>query len=196
MHRSSRQQPDSSASGGFTTVELIVVMAVLAAAMMMFSGTVASTAKQRALDRENVVAADAARSMIERMRAQDHRRVLALFNADPADDPGGPGTAPGNRFVVAGLDPGDALGGMAREVRFPLVDVAAAGAAPDLQLLENRVDPEFGLPRDLNGDSIIDGADRSGDYLLLPVIVAVRWEGKAGAREMSLFATLCEFNWR
>jgi len=173
-----------------------VVMTLLVAAAIMFSNTVVSVARQQTINRENAVAAEAARAMLEVMRNRPPEQIFALFNTDPSDDPAGPGTAPGSGFAIPGLDvdPGDP-DGLQGEIRFPGVDVGPLGGPVDLVLRENVDDPLFGLPRDLNGDSIIDGADHTGDYLVLPVQVRVRWTGRAGAREYRTFATFCDFKW-
>jgi len=170
-------------------------MAILATAMSLFAGTVASVATERGISRESVTAAEAAESFVERLRSENVRLVFARYNTDPSDDPGGAGTAPGARFEVVGLDPGDAPDGLAGEVRFPAVDTGPAGGPPVLELREDTVEPAFGLPRDLNGDSIIDEADHGDDYLLLPFEVVVTWRGRTGLREHRTFATLCEYKW-
>ena len=54
---------------------------------------------------EKGVATQAAREVIEQLRSVEFREAFARFNANPADDPPGPGRAPGSRFEVAGLDP-------------------------------------------------------------------------------------------
>jgi len=166
-----------------TAIELMVVMTILLVAIGAFSGTVASAFSQRAVNRENALAATAAGNLLETMRDQEFALLFALYNEDPADDPGGAGTAPGNRFEIRGLDPapgavGDAVG----EVIFPSV----AG-----QLREDVVNDRLGMPRDLNGDQIVDSADHAGDYFRLPVAIRLRWTGKAGLREMTVHSMLC-----
>ena len=169
---------------------------ILVVGLMMLSSTVAMISRQRSIQRENAIAAEGARTMIERMRGQALPDIFALFNDDPSDDPGGAGTAPGAHFEIGGLRPQDGdADGLVGEIRFPVIDVAAAGDPTDLELREDLVDPDFGTPRDLSGDSIIDRADHTGDYFLLPVQVRVRWIGKAGNREFRTFTTFCDFNW-
>ncbi|MEO0649457.1 MAG: hypothetical protein AAFZ65_02115 [Planctomycetota bacterium] len=236
---------------------MVVVMAILATAMSMFAGTVGAVMVERREAREQVLAADAAENFIERLRSVDIRQVWALYNDDPSDDPGGPGTAPGPRFAVAGLDPGDAAGGLVGEVRFPdrwvenlspPTDEDPPGPAPtdkggggvdatggklptnngkpnnnqsngkgraktasfrlvpavpapaiqvstSLQLREDLTDARLGLPRDLNGDSIIDSSDHGSDYFLLPLEVTVQWRGRTGDRTLRRVTMLCELKW-
>ncbi|MEX1024878.1 MAG: type II secretion system protein [Planctomycetota bacterium] len=182
-------------SAGLTMIEVIVVMTILMVATLLFSTTVASVSGQQALDRENIIAVEATRTFIERLRDENFGQIVALYNADDSDDPDGPGTAPGARFAVDGLDPGDAPDGLIGEVRLPLVEVSSAPNPVRQELRENAVDPTLGTPRDLSGDSIIDGADHTDDYTLLPIEITLRWSGKAGVRELRTFTTLCEFQW-
>ena len=51
--------------------------------------------------------------------------------------------------------------------------------------------PEFGTPLDLNLDNgLIDSADRSADYRVLPVVVRVRWSSMAGTGEVRISTLL------
>ena len=38
-------------------------------------------------------------------------------------------------------------------------------------LREDVAIPAMGMPRDLDGDNVVDGVDHKGDYRMLPVIV-------------------------
>ena len=116
------------------------------------------------------------------MRAQPFDQVYALYNADPADDPLGPGTAPGAGFAVPGLSavPGDA-DGLVGLVVFPEVGG---------ELREDSADADLGMPRDLDLDGAVDDVDHSGNYGVLPVLVRVEWRGKGPARRLDLFTTL------
>ena len=53
-------------------------------------------------------------------------------------------------------------------------------------------DPRLCMPRDLNGDKVIDGEDHSLDYMVLPVTVSVRWKGKGGVRTFELHTMLAQ----
>ena len=86
---------------GFTFIELVITFFVLSVASMAFASSVGSMSKQRRINRENALAREAARTMIEIMRSEDFGRVFARYNSDPGDDPAGPATAPGNRFAAA-----------------------------------------------------------------------------------------------
>jgi hypothetical protein len=74
---------------------------------------------------------------------------------------------------------GDAIGSVG-EIVFPTIGT---------QLREDVVDPELGMPRDLNGDGIIDSADHAGDYKLLPVLLRLHWKG-VGVKRSVVVRTL------
>jgi type II secretory pathway pseudopilin PulG len=174
-------------------IELVVVTLVLLVAASIFSQTIVATARQRAINRENAKVAEAAKVVFELMRNEPFELVYALFNGDPEDDPDGPGTGPGNRFEVAGLDAHpDSSDGWVGEILFPTV-VDASSGIPVWELREDVVDRGLGTPRDLNGDNFVDSEDHADDYLLLPVRVELRWSGKSGAREFELCTMLTTF---
>jgi len=111
--------------------------------------------------------------------------ICALYNADPDDDPGGFDTAPGPFFEVEGLDPrpGD-VDGAVGEIIMPTTD--------GFDLREDVVDDQIGTPRDLDLDGVIDSADHSADYLILPVLVRLEWRGSTGDRVMSFKTILTD----
>jgi len=173
-------------------VEVLIVMVILVVAATIFTITVASVARQRSINRESVIAAEAARGVIEDMRNADFREVYAMYNADPDDDPGGAGSSPGNRLAVAGLAPRPGSpDGFVCEVTLPALNVGTV-ASPDWQLREDIADPGLGMPRDLNGDSIVGTEDRSTDYRRLPVRIELQWSGATGRREFQMSTLLCE----
>jgi type II secretory pathway pseudopilin PulG len=235
-----------------TFIELLVVMAVMTVAITMFTSMVVQTARQRGINRENAIASNAARTMVELMRNEDFRDAFALYNSNPADDPGGAGTAPGSAFAVPQLtalasDPD----GLAGEILLPVIveetekgtatwgvttlDTTAVtevldgllGAVGGLlgggggggllggggggllgggggggggggtgvyyTLREDFVDARLGLPRDLNGDSLIDDLDHSLDYVVLPVHVRISWRGAFGPRHYDLYTQIARF---
>jgi prepilin-type N-terminal cleavage/methylation domain-containing protein len=170
--------PDSSAWGrcrqaGFSLLELMIVMSVLIVAFLATSQSVVTSIRLSDTNRETALATDGARAMMEVLGGvEDFAQTFALYNDNPLDDPGMAGTAPGSAFAVEGLRPvqGDA-DGLVGEIVFP---------ASGVELREDLVDEELGMPRDLNGDDQIDALDHSGDFKLLPVLVRLRWEGLGG----------------
>jgi type II secretory pathway pseudopilin PulG len=185
-----RPFPSSARRAGFTFVELAIGLTILLVALLIFSSSVTGVAKQRSVNRETALAVQAAKNQIETLRSEDFALVYARYNADPADDPAGAGTAPGHRFVVAGLDDAPDGGGFDGEILFPSAEDPLAG----WQLREDLDLPALGLPRDLSGDSVVDDQDHSDAYFLLPVIVRVRWSGPNGVRQYDLTTQLCRWN--
>lgn len=146
------------------------MIAILTVSMAMYAQTISSASRLDPVANETMLAAEGARLTIERIRAEDFEQVFALYNADPADDPGGPGTAPGHTFAIDGLLPATA-GGVVGRIDFPVVNGA---------LRETFVDELLVMPRDLNCDGVVDGNDRALDYAILPVRVHVEWASKTG----------------
>ena len=179
---------------GFTIVELLLVVSVLTTALLVLSLSMTSSMALADTNRETALAADAAREMIETLQGyEEFSEVYKLYNADPEDDPGplpgtlAPGTAPGSAFSVWGLDPQrDDPDGMVGEIRFPMDETGV--------MHENIQDPSLGMPRDMNGDGIVeDLVDRSEDYTLLPVQVQVRWASRTGPRGLTVETFLADF---
>ena len=112
--------------------------------------------------------------------------VVRAHNADPTDDPDGPGTAPGDRFVIEGLTPpqeGESHG----TIEFFLDETTANGASlgePAFTFTRH-----LGLPRDLDGDGDALDADVSDRYRILPIRVTVRWISPAGSRGFLLYGS-------
>jgi prepilin-type N-terminal cleavage/methylation domain-containing protein len=177
---------------GLTMVELSVVLVVLLVAVSIYSNTLAATARQRVMQRESALAAEAARTQIERMLNTPFRERYALFNSDAADDPAGAGSAPGARFAVAGLPsvPGSP-GGMAGTVRFPELNVGSS-IAPVWELREDVVDAALSMPRDLDSNFRLDALDHADDYTRLPVEVTVEWQGRIGRQRYRLISLMVE----
>lgn len=162
--------------GGFTMVEVAIGTVILTVAITGLLCVVVSYARLVRTNRESAIAQQAARAMIEKLQDGTFSQVFALYNANPADDPAGNGTAAGKDFVVTGLDaaPGDADGKVG-EVIFPTVGNA---------LREDVVDGDLSMPRDLNADGLTDAVDHATNYRLLPVRIRLRWRGATGNRTM------------
>lgn len=172
-------------AAGMTLVELAVAMVVMFVAVGATIGSLSSFAGLEHSNRETVLATLAARRTLEDVQTESFVNIFELFNADPNDDPGGVGTAPGSNFAVQGLDPqaGDA-DGFTGNISFP-TPVGFPGI-----LRENLNLAEFDTPRDLNADGVPDAADHSGDYVVLPIRVRVEWRGPTGNRLVELHALL------
>jgi len=136
-------------------------------------------------NRDTAIATEAARTVVEVIYGTPFSDVAATFNADPNDDPGGVGTATGDTFAVPGLDLRNAdADGMHGEIILPL---NAAGT-----VRENLNDDSLGMPRDLNLDGVVDGADHTGDYRLLPVLVRVEWRSGNRKRQFEIHTLVAE----
>jgi len=162
-------------------VEVVVALVVLVFGSLAAVSVMLSSVRLDALDREEALARDAARLVVEQMKGATFSQIFATYDADTADDPGGAGSAPGSTFDVKGLDvqPGAAHVG---SIVFPTV-----GA----QLREDAVVADLGMPRDLNGDGVVDAASHAADYCVLPVRVEIRWRGVDGDRTYALRTVIC-----
>ena len=158
-------------------------MFVMTLAMGMYSSSVTTLTRQRVVMEESALATQGAVDLLETLRHEEFATLWRRYNSSPDDDPAGPGSAPGARFRVAGLSSADpALGDLVGTVLLPEIEDPAFG----LQLREDAVQPEWGLPRDLNGDSLLDTRDHADDYRVLPVRVRVEWTGRGGARTLEM----------
>lgn len=156
-------------------LELMIALTLLLSALLGYSQVIVTTAASAVSVREEDLATQAVRSMVQTLKSASFVEAFSLFNATPADDPGGLGTAPSANFAVPGLHvaPGDP-DIFPGEILFP-----TTANAPGV-LREDLPDPNFATPCDLNGDGVIDSANHATNYVLLPVVVRVRWTGAAG----------------
>ncbi len=170
---------------GVTLVELVVALAVLAIAVLALLSAIYQSNLLGQATRERTVAYNAARQQIELIRGLPVHEVYGRYNADPGDDPGGKGAAPGPEFDVPGLAarPGARVG----RISFP-----EAGVPPSLR--EDVCDASFGMPRgrDLNRDGRIDALPRAGDYRILPMRITLTWEGVSGRQRLEMGMLLTE----
>lgn len=173
-----------SVESGWTLLELVISLMVLTIGVIGFIMALVSSLRVSAAGHERDIAINAARQMIERIQSHEFSEIYALYNSNPSDDPGGSGTAPGPNFAVDGLRPrpGD-VDGMEGQIIFP---VSGGKLAEDVSM------PEFGLPKDLNGDQVIDNDDRAGDYTVLPVAIRIEWLGTSSEWEIEIRALLVE----
>lgn len=181
---STRSGPSASGSArpsraGFALIEVSIAAVVLVTAIGSLVGTLIYGMRLSRSSEETAIAQDAARQILERMQGVSFDEIFATFNTDPEDDPEGPGSAPGGAFQAFGLNvrPGDP-DGLTGRILFP-TRLAPSGR---LLLVEDAEDPPLGMPRDLNGDGLVDSLDHAGDYVVLPVTVRLEWTGASGDR--------------
>jgi prepilin-type N-terminal cleavage/methylation domain-containing protein len=199
-------RPRDGRRSGFTVIEMIITMAIVVVASGILARAMGGANAMRTVGRENSRAVEASLQTLERMRNQPFESLFALYNADPSDDPDGAGTAPGATFAVPNLEP-LAGGGPIGHVHLPallveipapeptLLQVLLGGPPPppptfEWQLREDFVDEKLGMPRDLNGDNVIDDQDHAHDYIVLPVRVRTSWAGLNGDRSTELYTML------
>jgi len=213
-----RRRSRNRLQAGLTVVEVVVALSVLVVAVSIFCQMLVSTTRMRTMNRESLLAADAARVALERLRNVPFEQAWRLYNENPADDPGGAGTGPGQRFAVDGLDAVDgAPAGMVGRYVFPTRVIeglqgtgiggvqlgggkaaqsgssGGSGAATTYELREDLQEASLGLPRDLNGDNLIDDEDHALDYLVLPVRIELEWRSASGQRRFSITSQLTDF---
>lgn len=170
-----RREGAARPRAGFTTVEVMVALVIVLIALASYSRSVVSSMVAADTNEEVRAASEAARAVMERLQGADLATVWARYNDDPSDDPVGL-DSPGANFAVERLDPrADDGDGFVGRVEFPSVAVDG-----DLQLREDMRSAALGMPRDLNADGVIDGADHAGDYRVLPVRVRLEWTGSRG----------------
>jgi hypothetical protein len=163
----------STRRAGFTLIELLVSFSALLIVLLGFSRMLLSSRMATSTTHEATLAKEAARSRMELLQATEFAQIFATYNADPNDDPGGAGTAPGAGVAVRGLEApeGDA-DGLPGEILFPVLNGALREDLAQSQL--------FGPVVDLNRDLVTDALDHAGDYRLLPVVVRVEWRSTGG----------------
>lgn len=147
------------------------MLSFLALGLLALAAAIGSGMGTVAVNREEDVAAHAAREELERLQdpaGLSFEQIFLAYNADPDDDPVGI-DAPGPSFAVSGIRDGRG------EVLFPVADG------------ELREDV---AGRDLNGDTEIDEENHAADYVLLPVTVRILWTGTAGPRSVEFSTVL------
>lgn len=179
---------------GFSFIEVVVAGCVLVIAILGHIASVVGQHRTNRVAEEAAVAAETLGRFVERMRADPdwnglYARLRPL-SAESASDtalahvgpdpslPTHPATAYYTDFVVP-----SSLGSATFLVQVPRVPNPGGQHA----LRENAVAPRYGLPADLNGDSVVNGGSRANDYLALPVVVRIRWgRGQGDLQELVL----------
>lgn len=187
MNLSRRCPAAARRRGGFTLLEVMVAALVLTVAVVSSLGSMVTSYALNRTNRETSIAEDAARRILEEVRSVPFAEAFAIYNADASDDGGLTVAARGPNFAVRGLEAAaNDPDGLCARVMFPSQVVGGVE-----QLREDVVDPELGMPQDLNGDGPVDAANHSNAYVLLPVRVRIEWRGAAGRRTLDLNSIVC-----
>ena len=165
---------------GMTLVEVMVAILVLTVAVFILSSTVTASVSHSIVKGQRTLAVEAAMGTIERIRALPQEDVFALYNDVGADDPYGAGSGPGATFDVEGLNP--VLDAAGEPLPIGRVLLPGAGAVLD----ESAAEPEFGLPRDLDGDLVITPGNCADRYIVLPLTVRIEWLSRLGPRTLEM----------
>jgi type II secretory pathway pseudopilin PulG len=166
-------------------IEVTMAMSLLGLGILGMGSVMLSTSTLAQINRENTLAYEAARGFAEQMQTNwPFELVFAVYNEDPEDDPT-TGQAPGSTFQIVN----SAYGYTQSSLSFAATGIIRFPVDTPGELREDVVDHTLGMPRDLNGDGIINADSRSSDYVLLPVSIQLSWQGVTGARSLT-FRTL------
>ncbi len=167
---------------GFSMIELMVSVGVLMVGMLGLSAAMIGSLNLNDVNRQSSIATQAARSVLENMRSEGFATLFRRYNATNTDDVG---TSPGSNFGVTGLEPlANDADGMVGEIIFP----TAANQPAVLSEVAGNDFPLIGRDLNQNGDAT-DG-DVTGDYVLLPVTIRIRWRGVGGEKSMQFTSML------
>jgi len=173
------------AQAGFSLLEITIAISVLTLALVGATGSMLAGNRLQRVNRESAVAEDAVRQVLESMRGAALATTFARFNSTAVDNPGGV-VSPGATFAVEGLRaPPENAGAPVGSIVFPTILDGGV-----LELREDFVDAELGMPADLNADGAIDDANHALDYRVLPVRVQVQWTGVLGTRTLAVETVL------
>ncbi len=181
MHRAADEPGATRPDRGFALFEVLLAATILTIAMMAQAAGVSSGRVLAASVEERGLAVATLARFVERLRADPgwgslYAR-LAPLSVESAEDTSlawlkadrGLATQPASAYYSDFTVP-KALGQVTVLVQVPRAAVGAAFA-----LREDQVAPRYGLPADLNGDGVVDGAARDDDYRALPIVVRLRW---------------------
>lgn len=183
---------------GFTVLEVTIAAGVLVVGVLGMVASLAASLRLIEVNRETMVAYQAARGLAEEMQNGTFSQTFANYNGDPTDDPGGAGTSQGASFDIEGLRPACTTGSTRGTTTTTTSSSSSTSSgsiefpvpAGDTRISESMVDRELGMPRDLNGDGVITDGPMTGSYVVLPVRIRVRWEGAGGARSIAFHTLL------
>jgi Tfp pilus assembly protein PilV len=171
-----RQPPQA----GFSLVETMVGNVILVVAVLAYVVCVLAGHRMNRATQDRALAIETLGRFVERLRADaDWASLYARLRPLSSESSGDTaltriGTDPTLTLhpitsYYADFSVPTTLGTVGFLVQVPSTTVAGVAA-----LRENASAPRYGLPYDLNGNGVIDGNSRNGDYRALPVVVRVR----------------------
>lgn len=174
MNLSSYNRPDPGARAiggsprrgnetGMTILELMVAMGIFAMVLLLIMASVIVTEEVRRFAGEKDTAREAMENELARLQSLGFQGVI--------DEVAASGVGMNLPFTVLGLDRGMVPSGQVSVV----LDETVADA--DLGI-------EFGMPRDLDGDGLVDNIDTSATATLIPMVASVTWTGVAGTQTL------------
>ena len=186
---------------GLTLIEVMIAISIMSIALFGLLAAMFSSSRLIEANKEEMLATNAARQIMARLKDEPFDQVFASMGGadaqgivqsefDEYTEQTGETTDTydqsqlSNTFYVDGMNTSD--GDPVGTIYFPTGQTVSG----EYGLLEYLPYGEIGMPRDLNGDGTIDQADHSDDYMILPVMVEVRWEGVLGERSIQLFTIL------
>jgi hypothetical protein len=145
-------------------------MTVLMIALMAMSASTLRINSLRRQNRERAIAQNAIRAISEQIHATADRlrRESTDWSADFAAVLASTGSF-GDTFVIQGLAP------QSGETSVGTVDLVV-----DETRTDDELGFELGMPRDLDGDGVIDNTDVTDTARIFPVVVRARWRGVSG----------------
>ena len=176
------RSPQVSRSG-FSLVDVCMSMALLVVGLGVLIGSTFSAMKLDQVNASTALASQALRGLCEEMQAMPIEEVLDSYVvADDEDE-----RTKAQKLARLTLRDPSLADRTGREpiarARFPL-DADGRTLREDLEL------PEFGLPRDLDGDGAIDAGDKRGLFRILPVVLELDWEGPSGPQHLRVSTVL------
>jgi hypothetical protein len=169
-------------TGGFSLVDLCVALVILAVAVSSLVGATFSALRLDRVNESRAAASQALRSVVEDMKALELTLVYPAFNTSPDDDPDPDYDYRSKLDLSTKLPHGMFVATPVAEILLP--------ENPQGQLREDLDEPLLGMPRDLDGDGLIDAEDHSADYELLPVLLKLQWESPTGLQTVQVATVL------
>lgn len=176
LHRGRFKRRSSRSTGGFSLIEVLITAGVLGTALMVFGSSMlrANISRQQALEDED--AATALKQSFDMLTTLGPTNAFQGYAPNAVGEPfPAPGSGAGAPFFSLGLQD-------------PLNPGVQAQATVQFFTDETQVLPQFGMPRDLDGDGLATNVDVSilgadGEILadLLPVQVTITWRSAQGA---------------